>query len=597
MGVIFAKVFGHFAIRVGEREFASADLGGPRPKELLELLLMARGEPVAKEVLADRLWGEEPPKNANATLETYVSGLRKRLFADRATAREVLATVPGAYQFRLVGLDLDVVRFDRALAAAERGGPDALEQRRAAAKLAVGDLLEDNLSAGWIDAERELYRDRVTRNNVLAADELIARGEYSEAMRLAERALRVRPYAEEAVRAIMLANHGLGQTELSRQVYERFCDRLGIDLGRDCTSETANLAGLIDAGATVEELCEPSRAPAVRLANSPIAERRAVPLLPFVGRRQELESVMRTIEWSRRGAFATVLVRGPSGIGRTSFLREIASRTEGLVGVASMSREARERPGLPLADAVVHAVRDTPLAADAERYASAPLLSGEPATLKMLHDLLERAGAMVLLLDDLQWADPATVVALGWLRQHAADLPITVVAAVRESLPMRHRAIDLLLADTTVRLDAPTTQEWLSHPDAGIDEETVTMTGGQPLLMPDLHRWRSAGRAGVPPSLNKTVLCLVRSLGVGEQTLLQRAALSAEPFSPEDLRADEAAPLAEVDSLIRLCDQRFLEQVGGGFRFVAPLVRDVVAGTVVGGPLRLTAMEGGRRAG
>ncbi len=584
MGVAYATLFGHFRIGIGGRAFTARDLGGKKPKELLELLLMARGAPVAKDVLADRLWPEALPKKVHGTLETYVSGLRKRLFDGRDTARQVLQTVPGAYQFHLDGMDLDVIEFDKLLSRADRGGVDALEFRLQANRVAVGDLLEDAPTAGWAVDDRELYRDRVTRNAVLAAEELIARGDYAEALRLAERALSIRSYAEEAVRALMLANHGLGQPELARQLYERFCEQLGDELGRDCTTETADLAGAIDAGATVEELAGTPSEPPLRLTSTP-SERRGSPAIPFAGRVSELNTIRRTIEWSRNRHLAVVLVRGRPGVGRTTFLEAVAAQTEGAVGFEAMSRDTRERPGLPLAGVIQSAVRDSHRAIEAERYALAPLLSGEAAVLSMLCDLLAAAGPTVLLIDDFQWADPATVMALEWLRRNAGHLPVTVVAAVREGRPDRHRTLDLLSASTTITLEAPSEQEWAAAGE--IDAETIRVTGGLPLLMADCYRWRRAGHSGVPPSLRRLVLELTRGFGVPDQALLQEAALLAEPFGPFDFEsAQSESPHTALDGLVRLRELGVVEQVADGFRFRAPIVREVLAGTVIGGARR-----------
>jgi len=584
MGVAYVSLFGNFQIGIDGYVFSAGDLGGRKPKELLELLLMARGAPVAKDVLADRLWPDRLPKKVHGTLETYVSGLRKLLFDDREVARRVLQTVPSAYQFHLDAMDVDVIEFDRLLSRADRGGVDSLDFRLQAHRLASGDLLEDAPKAAWAEDDRELYRDRVTRNAVLAADALISQGAYVEALRLAERALSVRGYAEEALRATMLANHGLGQTEISRQVYERFCDQLGDELGRDCTTETADLAGAIDAGATIEELAGAPVQPPVKLTSA-AADRRNAPSIPFAGRSSELATVRRTVEWSRNGHSAVVLVRGRPGVGRTSFLEAVRTEVGGTVGIQAMSRDTRERPGLPLAEVIQDALRDSDHSLEAERYAQAPLLSGESAVLRTLCDLLTAAGPTVLLIDDLQWADPATIMALEWLRRNASRLPVTIVATVRDGRPDRHRTLDLLTASTTITLDAPTEKEWRAAGE--IDPETIRVTGGLPFLMADCHRWRRAGHSGVSPSLRRLVLELTRGFGVPDQVLLQEAAVLAEPFGPFDFaRAHGDSPHAALDGLMRLADMGVIEQVADGFRFRAPIVRDVLAGTVIDGARR-----------
>ena len=55
------------------------DLGGQKLRALLVILLLSANEPVSRDVLVDRLWGEHPPAGAQHTLEVYISRLRKTL--------------------------------------------------------------------------------------------------------------------------------------------------------------------------------------------------------------------------------------------------------------------------------------------------------------------------------------------------------------------------------------------------------------------------------------------------------------------------------------------------------------------------------------
>ena len=55
------------------------DIGGQKQRALLAILLLSANEPVSRDVLVDRLWGEHPPAGAQHTLEVYISRLRKTL--------------------------------------------------------------------------------------------------------------------------------------------------------------------------------------------------------------------------------------------------------------------------------------------------------------------------------------------------------------------------------------------------------------------------------------------------------------------------------------------------------------------------------------
>ena len=52
------------------------DIGGPKPRAVVALLVAAAGEVVSADVLIDGVWGEAPPDSAANSLQTYVSRLR-----------------------------------------------------------------------------------------------------------------------------------------------------------------------------------------------------------------------------------------------------------------------------------------------------------------------------------------------------------------------------------------------------------------------------------------------------------------------------------------------------------------------------------------
>jgi DNA-binding SARP family transcriptional activator len=72
---VVARLFGPIEVAAGGRRLGLRDLGGPKAKQVLELLLVARRHNVTKERLADQLWGEALPKRAFAALENDVSVL------------------------------------------------------------------------------------------------------------------------------------------------------------------------------------------------------------------------------------------------------------------------------------------------------------------------------------------------------------------------------------------------------------------------------------------------------------------------------------------------------------------------------------------
>ena len=73
------RILGPLEVRDGGRVL---DLGGPKPRGLLAILLVHAGEVVSSEQVIDGLWGEAPPRSATHLLHVYVSSLRKALEPD-----------------------------------------------------------------------------------------------------------------------------------------------------------------------------------------------------------------------------------------------------------------------------------------------------------------------------------------------------------------------------------------------------------------------------------------------------------------------------------------------------------------------------------
>jgi DNA-binding response OmpR family regulator len=76
-------------------------LGGRRTKRLFEVLLAADGAVVSTTRLAQELWGDEPPRDVDATLHTYVTVLRNRLEPGVPVGQSVVVSEPDGFRFTL----------------------------------------------------------------------------------------------------------------------------------------------------------------------------------------------------------------------------------------------------------------------------------------------------------------------------------------------------------------------------------------------------------------------------------------------------------------------------------------------------------------
>ena len=258
------QMFGPLDVRVDGSRFGPRDLGGVKPKQLLEVLLLERGRLVPKDRIAELMWGEALPQRVAATIETYMSVLRRRL----GLGRELIRTEPSGYRLMTDALELDVDRYEALLQAAATGAPAG--RRRAletATRLGQLDLLADEPYAAWIVPTREHYRERQVQALVDLAECCNELGDHRAALAAAERAVALDPTRERAHRAAMLAHRALGDRDGALRCYERCRTALADELGIVPTHETAALHAVI---VRDDEPVDPPRIPIAYARNGSI---------------------------------------------------------------------------------------------------------------------------------------------------------------------------------------------------------------------------------------------------------------------------------------------------------------------------------------
>jgi len=92
------------------RADAPIDLGGPKQRLVLALLMSSPDHVVATSRLIDKLWGEEPPATARKALQMHVSNLRRALGEEFP-----LRTASGGYLVQSADLDYDVKAFEESV--------------------------------------------------------------------------------------------------------------------------------------------------------------------------------------------------------------------------------------------------------------------------------------------------------------------------------------------------------------------------------------------------------------------------------------------------------------------------------------------------
>ena len=212
-------------------------LGGPKPRQILELLLLHLGTPISKERLIELLWEGHPPAEAQPTLESYVCVLRRHL-QPGAGRTGPLQTVNGGYVMEKSLVDLDLDRFDALFRHAQQSSAsEALPLLREALALAALPLLGDELVPAWAAEERTLHAARVTAARILAAETATALLLTAESVDWANQALVGDPLNEHAWTALILGLEHAGRHAEGLQAFETFRRALDLELG--CAPGTA----------------------------------------------------------------------------------------------------------------------------------------------------------------------------------------------------------------------------------------------------------------------------------------------------------------------------------------------------------------------
>ncbi|MGZ4748891.1 MAG: AfsR/SARP family transcriptional regulator [Oryzihumus sp.] len=264
-GALFVALLGGLRVHAGGEVLGARQLGGAKPRHILIALAVARGSAVSKDRLVSLLWGDEPPHGAMATLETYVSVLRKRLQPSRPSRHGVIRTLPGGYALDLTQVSLDLVDFETAVGRAMLAGtPTAttLEMLTQALALAAGPLLPDEPEVDWLDVERNRHERMVTAAMVEASAAARAQGAGREAVRWAQEAVDRDSLDESAWKALLESLQASGRHADGLRAYDRcrrlFADELGCSPGpllqevfrrllRGANSADDELTALLDA--------------------------------------------------------------------------------------------------------------------------------------------------------------------------------------------------------------------------------------------------------------------------------------------------------------------------------------------------------------
>ena len=347
----------------------------------------------------------------------------------------------------------------------------------------------------------------------------------------------------------------------------------------------------------------------------------------LVGRDREMAALRARMEAGACGEGGLVLVSGPAGVGKSRLVLELAgaARARGLTVLLGRATPSEvPAPYRPLSDALLPISASSPaegprlrgfegaLGRLAPQWGSDRVAAPEPspvvvaeALLRLLHTMAGPT-ACLLIIEDLQWADPETVAVVEYLADHATRLPLLCVASLRDDAELRvvqdatrleaRRAAELIRLGPLTPADVATMTRACLATDAVPAEVDVLLRDsaeGVPFFVEELLAalvtdgalaridggWSSTGalRPHVPPSFIQSVRHRVREIGPDGRRLLGCAALLGRQF---DWRLATGAaglsPAAAHDLLSRAVALQLLGVQQAGFTFRHALTLEAI---------------------
>jgi DNA-binding SARP family transcriptional activator len=599
------------------RDGVELDLGRPKQRLLFAVLAVAGGETVSVDRLVDELWGNDPPPRVASSLQAYVSKLRQVLEPDRAarSAPQVLVTRTPGYALALDPQQLDANRFAREADEVRRLlQADRFERAYDLAGAALarwrGDLLADLADEPVAQRERPRWQElrlAVTEDRLQAAVEL---GLHATAIADLEQVLADHPLRERSLglllRALYLGGRPVEALERYRAYRTRLQDELGLDPGSDLRSLEA---------AILQQ--DPSLLPAAPAVGAPdLGPAPATTTLPesgggtgmaggasLVGRAPELEAASILIEDVRAGRARWLTIAGEPGIGKTRLSEALADRARA-VGIEVSWGRCHEDDDAPAYWPWSQLLRPlTPGDADPidELLASGELPLDPDARRYRLHERVGEIalaeGPRLLIVDDAQWADPASLQLLEFLAVQVRAGRLGVVLTIRTGVERPHLRGTLAAIARhpgAGRLDlAPLGPEDLAELAAGLTgtrlepteaAELHERTAGNPFFATEMLRLPAtrdgAAEAPLPAAVRDVIERRLVPLGEDARGALDVAAVVGTSF---DLTLLEGASGMDPDRLFDAIDLAVatglvvtVEGAAGGFRFAHALVRDAL---------------------
>ncbi|WP_062355107.1 BTAD domain-containing putative transcriptional regulator [Herbidospora yilanensis] len=599
-------VLGPFEVRHADEP---VDIGGPRRRTVLARLVAAAGTVVSTDTLIDDLYSGAPPVNALASIHVQVSNLRRAIEprrAPRTPPRLLVARRPG---YMLATSNVDALRFARLVAeSAQLPAAEALESLDEALSMwrgrPYGEFAEEVWAIAEVNRLQEVRLTAIERR----AQALLDLGRPQSLIPELDAEIGDHPLRERLWWLLALALYRTGRQADALAALRRARRLLDTQLGLDPGPELRALEQ--DILRQAETLAPPSpESVAVPVPRRPPRVART----HLIGRERQLATLVSLPLQADRNGVVAAAVSGEPGIGKTRLLRAFRDECAQLGHLVLWGR-CHEGGGVPPLWPWLQVLRELAVTVPppgelAGLLDDRPPPEGTPRhrNMHIARWLMDAAGRrpLVIVLDDLHWADSATLELLRdvavWSGGRAGHVSLTLVSAFRDVAADPFRlSVDEVLHQlarydlvrvrltglTTAQVGALASEMGVTVPDAQV-ERLAVRSGGNPFFVCESVRLiaRGEGLDGVPDAVADLIRQRLAGLGARTADVLRTAAVVGRNFDPALVAEVGAEDAAETyGRLDRAAEAGLLISGTGVMTFVHDLVRETLLGDLP--PLR-----------
>ena len=498
MSSLKIKLFGEFEVRRGEDLIESREWDRQKTRSLLKLLLTRPGRTFSREEIIEALWPNVSPEAAEQSLRVTVSLLRKALepgLERGSDSRYILLRRPGYVFDSDSECEVDawkVEELEKRARAAQADGQldDAISAYRAALELLGGEFLAEDPYEDWAMEAQQEWRERHLGILSNLSECLALKGRYTEAIEVCERALEMDGYREELHRRLMLYYYCAGEQALALRTFRNYAKTLREEFGAEPSPDLSRLKTQIETR-DVPGVDSLRRYPRPR---RPLRFPYSLGRTHFVGREREYALLAERLREAMAGSGGAVTVEGEAGVGKTRLVEEFLgyARTRGARVFSGRCYERELGPPLePMMEAL---------------GISEDKLPGDGSYQSLSRRLIQEshgAGGLILFVDDVQWADPATLEFLAYATRRLSGERVLVVMTYRREDVAKlsdwlariaeHRAVSIVSLD---RLTLGDTKEILSRMSSRAFGELAPLADylqgeseGNPFYVVEYLRW------------------------------------------------------------------------------------------------------------